>query len=140
MSVTVVSGGARVTAGAAVALEIALHAALAPDHLREMPYIGVLFVLSVVLLLPVSAALAVRPTVSAWLAGAAVCAGMAVAFVVSRAVGLPGYHEAWTSDHALGLVSLAGDALYLAVTPWPALLRRMMRRGRAGPLRAATSQ
>jgi hypothetical protein len=119
MDTDAAAGGARHLAGAAaLALEIAVHAALVPDHLAEMPYVGVLFALSVVLLVPSLVVLVVRPGAAAWLAGAALCAGLAVAFVVSRTVGLPGYHEAWTTDHSLGLVSLAGDAAYLAAVPW----------------------
>jgi hypothetical protein len=39
---------------------------------------------------------------------------MAVLFVISRTLGLPGYREAWTSDGGLGLVCLVPEALFVA--------------------------
>jgi hypothetical protein len=40
---------------------------------------------------------------------------MAVLFVVSRVVGLPDYHESWTSDSSLGLWALPPEAVFLAL-------------------------
>jgi hypothetical protein len=53
---------------------------------------------------------------------------MAVLFVVSRTFGLPDYHEAWTSDSALGLWCLVPEAIFVAcaATVLPAV------RGRSG--------
>jgi hypothetical protein len=67
--------------------------------------------------------------------------GMGIAFVLSRSVGLPGFHEQWTSDANLGLVSLALDALFTSY----ALARMISRRpssstGRHRPALAATTQ
>jgi hypothetical protein len=39
---------------------------------------------------------------------------MAALFVISRSVGLPDYHEAWTSDDGLGLVCFVPEALFVA--------------------------
>jgi hypothetical protein len=47
---TVVRPGLRLTAATMLVAEIAIHAYLAPAHLREVPYIGVLFVVASVLL------------------------------------------------------------------------------------------
>ena len=86
-------------------MEIGIHAYLAPSHLEEKVYVGALFVAADVLLAGVLFSLVTglaRP--AGWLLGAGVCAGMFVGFVLSRTIGLPGYHEAWSSDHWLGVV------------------------------------
>lgn len=104
----------RAVAVLALVAEIAIHAVLAPDHLEEMPYIGALFVAASVLLTVVLVGVLVVPQNElGWLAGAAICGGMVVAFVVSRTLGLPGYHEGWTSDAGLGLVSLPPDIVFV---------------------------
>lgn len=76
-----------------------IHLALAPDHLEEKLYIGVLFVIGSGLLCLVAAGLASdrdRLRAPAWALGSVVSAVMFIAFVVSRAAGLPkGDHEAW---------------------------------------------
>src|SRR5213083_2258522 len=93
---------ARWAAITMAAVEIGIHAYLAPSHLEEKAYVGVLFVLADVLLAGVLVSLLTglaRPV--GWLLGAAVCAGMFVGFVLSRTTGLPGYHETWSSDHWL---------------------------------------
>lgn len=59
----------RLVAATMLAAEIVIHADLAPDHLREIPYIGVGFVLACVLLtLAVLGVLADRA--AGWLLGA----------------------------------------------------------------------
>lgn len=106
--------GVRTVALAMIVVEIAIHAYLAPDHLEEVPYIGVSFVVASVLLTGVALALIVRPANrGVWRSGVALCAGMGVAFVVSRWTGLPDYHEAWTSDSGLGLWSLPPELIFL---------------------------
>src|SRR5690348_8335900 len=109
------SRAVRAVAVSALVAEIAIHIYLAPDHLHEIPYIGSLFLAVSVLLGAVVVALAVVPdNALAWLAGAALCVGMAAAFVASRTFGLPNFQEAWTSDNWLGLASLVPEAAYLA--------------------------
>ena len=104
----------RSAAALMLAAEIAIHAYLTPDHLQEMPYIGVGFVVAS-LLCGAALVLVLRDRPSGWLLGAALCAGMAGLFVVSRAVGLPDYHEEWTSDRSLGLWALLPEAVFLAL-------------------------
>jgi hypothetical protein len=107
--------GLRLAAAAALVVEIVVHAELAPDHLAEMPYIGASFVAASVLLTANLVALFVLPRDRRpWLAGAAMCAGMCALFVVSRTVGLPGYHESWTSDNGIGLVCIPPEVLFVA--------------------------
>ena len=106
---------ARYVAALTLAAEIAIHVLLAPDHLEEMPYIGVSFVIASVLCLAALIAVLAAPTdARGWLFGAALCVGMGVVFVISRTWGLPGYHEEWTSDSSLGLWSLLPEATFVA--------------------------
>ena len=104
----------RVLAIAMLVDQIVVHVHLAPDHLEEVPYIGVGFVVASALLTAVAVVLVLRPRNRwAWLGGAALMLGMALLFTASRLVGLPDYHEAWTSDGALGLWSLPAELIYL---------------------------
>jgi hypothetical protein len=123
----------RSAASTMLAIEIAIHVYLAPDHLEEMPYIGVSFVIASALC-AVALVLVMGDRPAGWLLGAALCAGMAGAFVVSRALGLPDYHEAWTSDHRLGLWSLPPEVLFV----WLASVR--LRPGLALPLAAGAAR
>ena len=111
----------RSMAAVMLAVEIAVHAKLAPDHLREIPYIGAGFVIAAVLLTGVLVAIVVRPDQQLpWLIGALLCVGMAGLFVVSRVTGLPGFHESWTSDSGLGLVALPPELIFV-LCAWAAL-------------------
>lgn len=116
--------------GAAV-VNLEIHAVLALDHGREMPYIGVLFVLGAVLLGVVVAGLSSgrdRRRAVSWIAGCFVSAGEAVLFVLSRTVGLPGdYRETWiqTPEDLLGLLSLLAEVIFIvcaamSLTRYPA--------------------
>jgi hypothetical protein len=98
----------RVAAGLLAGTGV-LHLALAPEYLGEQLYVGLLFIAGGI----VSAVLAARlwraDDLRAWLAGAAVAAGMALGFVLSRTVGLPGFHEAeWELSGLLSLLLEAG--------------------------------
>jgi hypothetical protein len=104
----------RLAAALMLAVEIAIHVYLAPDHLEEMPYIGVGFVVAS-LLCAVALVLVLRDRPSGWVLGTALCVGMAVLFVVSRVFGLPDYHEEWSSDHSLGLWALLPEAVFVVV-------------------------
>ncbi len=105
--------------GAAV-VNLEIHAVLALDHGREMPYIGVLFVLGAVLLGVVVAGLSSRRDrrrTVAWIGGCIINAGESVLFVLSRTVGLPGdYRETWaqTPEDLLGLASLLAEVMFIA--------------------------
>jgi hypothetical protein len=117
----------RSVAALMLAAEIAIHLYLTPDHLTEMAYIGVGFVIASVLC-AVALVLVLRDRPSGWLLGAALCVGMAGLFVLSRAVGLPDYHEEWTSDSSLGLWSLPPEVVFVALAwvrlrrPWSELV------------------
>ena len=129
-----VSVPVRVVAALGVAAEIAIHAYLVPDHLDEMPYMGVLFVVASVLLTGVLGGIVFAPRSRVvWAAAGVICAGMVVSFVASRTVGLPQYHEAWTSDSALGLWSLPPDVVVVL------LAARVLRAGAQPVLNRSTA-
>lgn len=110
---------ARWTAISATFINLGIHVAMSPDHLSEMPYIGVLFVIGSGLLGAVMVGLSsdhesMRTT--AWVGGSVVCAVEALLFVVSRTSGLPrGYHEGWTGsvENLLGLCCMFVEALFI---------------------------
>jgi hypothetical protein len=84
----------------------------APDHLKEQPYIGVLFILNAVGAL-IPALGIVRGSRSGWLLGAVVAIGAFAAFVLSRTTGPPSYKE--TEWETLGVISLILEAAYVVV-------------------------
>ena len=73
----------------------AVHAWLAPAHLREMPLLGALFLVASCLCADVAVRLWRSDDLQAWLVGTAVCTAMAVGYVLSRTVGLFSMHEGW---------------------------------------------
>ena len=105
-----------------------IHLILAPEYFSEQAYIGVLFVLGAIVLGAFAVRLWRSDDVPAWLLGALTMAAMGVGFVLSRTIGLPGFHESeWEASGLLSLL-LEGGFLTLAL---PAL-----RRGLPGPLDA----
>ena len=91
-------------AAAALALTGILHLALAPEYLGEQAYIGILFIAGGIFSLAVAGTLWFREQRLAWVAGGLVCLGMATGFILSRTVGLPGFHESeWELS---GLISV----------------------------------
>ena len=99
-------------AAAALAATGVLHLALAPEYLSEQLYVGVLFVLGGLASIAVASVIWLRDDARALAAGAALAAGMAVGFVLSRTVGLPGFHESeWEASGLLSLL-LEGFVLF----------------------------
>lgn len=116
----VTAGAGRWVAVASAFANLGIHLALAPDHLAEKTYIGVLFVIGSAVLGAVMVGLSTdrdRFRTAAWLTGTATCGVMFVLFVVSRTVGLPGgYQEEWAGsyENVLGLVSLGLEVVFVA--------------------------
>ncbi len=113
MSPRFTQGSLRGGAAACALLSAVAHLLLAPEHIREVPYIGVLFVVGAVVLLASAGALAWRNALPAWLTGALVSGGMIVGFALSRTVGLPDYkEEGW--DAPYGVICMIAEVLFLA--------------------------
>lgn len=103
----------RHLAAGALAAVGAIHLVLAPEYFGQQAYVGALFVAGGAALLAFAARLWRRDDVPSWLLGALTMAGMGIGFVLSRTVGLPGFHE---SDWELsGLVCLALEAGFVGV-------------------------
>jgi hypothetical protein len=106
----------RRLAAALLAATGALHLLLAPEYLQEKAYIGALFILGGLTALAVAARLWTRHDRPAWALGALIAAGMAAGFILSRSVGLPGFHE---SDWELsGIVSVLLEAGFIGALAW----------------------
>jgi hypothetical protein len=91
----------------------AVHLELAPEHLDEMAYIGVLFILGGIASLVVAGWLALRESRLAWAAGGLLCGGMLLALVLSRTTGLPNFKEEGLEP--LAIVCLIAEAGFLAL-------------------------
>jgi hypothetical protein len=90
-----------------------IHLILAPEYFSEQAYIGVLFVLGAIALGAFALRLWRGDDVPSWLLGALTMAGMGLGFVLSRTVGLPGFHEGeWELS---GLICLLLEAGFVAV-------------------------
>lgn len=111
----------RRLAAAAIAAAGLIHLVLFPEYYGEKTYIGVLFAVSVPLSAWVAAVLWRRDDAMAWTSGTLLALGMAVAFVVSRTVGLPGFDESGEWEPA-GLASVAVEVGFAALAA-PALTR-----------------
>ncbi|WP_157880187.1 hypothetical protein [Streptomyces natalensis] len=103
----------RGAAGVCALLSAVVHIVIAPEHLEEKTYIGVLFLVGSVALLIAAAGLVRRNPLPGWWLGALVNGGMILGFALSRTVGLPGYHETeW--DLPYGALSIASEVAFLA--------------------------
>jgi hypothetical protein len=106
----------RRLAAALLAATGALHLVLAPEYLQEKAYVGALFILGGIASLAVAARLWTRDDRQAWALGALMAAGMAAGFILSRSIGLPGFHE---SDWELsGIVSVLLEAGFIGGLVW----------------------
>jgi hypothetical protein len=127
----------RKFAAAAIGVTGLIHLVLAPEYFGEQAYLGVAFLAGAAVCGYVATKLWTgRETTTDWLLGAATAAGMFAGFVLSRTVGLPGFHESeWELS---GLVTLVLEAGFIgaAVTalnrsPQPARAGRTARTGSA---------
>src|ERR1035437_1632289 len=103
-------GSVRLVGIAAAVMAAVAHVPPAPEHLRDVPYIGLGFVVLTALCLTSALILALPPLRLAWRPAWAVatvsCAVAIAAYLLSRSVGLPGMSDDighWTEP--LGLVS-----------------------------------
>ena len=98
----------RLGAGA-LGLTGLLHLVLAPEYLSQQAYVGLLFILGGIAACVLAVRLWRADDQLAWAGAAAIAAGMAAGFVLSRTVGLPGFHESdWEASGLLSLILEAG--------------------------------
>ncbi|MFE0192446.1 hypothetical protein [Streptomyces sp. NPDC058989] len=113
MSVRPAEASLRGVAGVCALLSAVVHLLLVPEHLEEVPYMGVLFLVGGVALLVAAAGLARPHPVPAWLLGTAVSGAMVLGFALSRTVGLPSYQEeGW--DPPYGVLSMVAEMAFVA--------------------------
>ena len=109
------SNMARIGAGALAATGI-LHLILTPEYFGEQAYLGVLFIAGGIAALALALAIWRREDQRAWGAAALIAAGMGIGFVLSRTVGLPGFHEGeWELSGIVSLL-LEGTVIVAALT------------------------
>jgi hypothetical protein len=109
-----------------------IHLVLAPEYLEEQAYVGVLFLLGAAGCALVAFMLGRdgRDT-RAWALGSLISVGMGAGFILSRTVGLPGFHESeWELS---GILTLLTEAGFLALA-----LPRLVPAYVGGPPRRAT--
>ena len=108
----------RRLAAALLAVTGLLHLVLAPEYLDEKAYIGALFIAGGLAALIIAARLWSTHDRRAWALGALIALGMAVGFILSRSVGLPGFHE--TDWELSGIVSVLLELGFVAALVWHA--------------------
>ncbi|GGU95957.1 hypothetical protein GCM10010211_73860 [Streptomyces albospinus] len=118
MSSRPVGASLRGAAAACALISAVAHLLIVPEHLKEVPYMGMLFVVGSIALLLAAAGLARRNPVPAWLLGTLVSGGMVLGFALSRTVGLPDYKEdGW--DPPYGMLSIVTEVGFIvAFAAW----------------------
>ena len=104
----------RWPAAAALSATAAIHMTLVPEHLREAPYAGALFIALSVAALATAILLSATDHELVWLAGVTISLGALVAYFISRSVGLPSMSDDigdWANP--LGLAAVACETLTL---------------------------
>lgn len=82
-----------------------IHLVLAPEYLSEKAYVGALFIAGGIASLALAAVLWRRPDPRVWGMAASIAVGMGIGFILSRTVGLPGYHQSeWELSGLLTLL------------------------------------
>jgi hypothetical protein len=92
------------------------HIPVIPDHLKEAPYMGVLFILFTLATFAVASVLAARPSRVWYLVASVLCFAAVAAYVATRLVAFPELADdvgAWTEP--LGVVSVSAETLAAAL-------------------------
>jgi len=109
---------------AAMAGIAAIHLLLAPEYFGEQAYLGVLFLLGAGAGALVAMRLWRGGGTASWALGVVVAAGMGVGFVLSRTVGLPGFHEGeWEMS---GVISVLLETLFVGAAAVATLRPRLV--------------
>jgi len=104
----------RWPAAAALSATAAIHMTLVPEHLREAPYAGALFIALSAAALATAIVLSATDHELVWLAAVAISLGAVIAYFLSRSVGLPSLSDDigdWTNP--LGVAAVACEAVTL---------------------------
>jgi hypothetical protein len=104
----------RWPAAAALSATAAIHMTLVPEHLREAPYAGALFIALSAAALATAILLSATDHELVWLAAVAISLGALVAYFISRSVGLPSMSDDigdWVNP--LGLAAVVCEMLVL---------------------------
>jgi hypothetical protein len=123
----------RLPVAALLAGTAGIHIALVPEHLREAPYAGVLFIALSAAALALALALAVRGALVVWTMAGALAMSAMLAYVASRWIGLPAMDDDvgdWLNP--LGVAALVVESG--AVLACSAALRALHRGDRRGLL------
>jgi hypothetical protein len=105
VAANVVAFGLAATAG--------VHAGLVPEHLREAPQLGALFVLATGMPLAVAAWVAIRPDWRAFRFAQFLITGLVVAYLASCTVGVPVFQPQVEHADVLGVSTKAIEILAL---------------------------
>lgn len=115
----------------ACAMSAGIHAGLVPEHLEEMPLLGLSFIAAVVLLVATGVAVAMRPrapgpaSLAAWLFGVLI-----FAYAASRTTGLPVLEPEPEPVDWIGIATIAGQLFGALAALW--LLRNSAREPSVG--------
>jgi hypothetical protein len=112
--------GRRAAQQSAAVLLIAtglLHLALVPSYLRDVPYLGVLFLLAGLTAVGLAVELWRTGDRTVWAGGGVLCTGLVVGFVLSRTVGLPAFSkDSWEPSGVFSLMMEGGFLLTALVS------------------------
>jgi hypothetical protein len=98
----------RLSAAALLAATAGIHVALVPEHLREAPYAGVLFIALSTAALAMAILLVVRSDLVVWTMSGGLVLSALLAYIASRSIGLPSLSDDvgdWLNP--LGIAALA---------------------------------
>ena len=96
-----------------------IHIPIIGQHLREAPYIGVLFILLALVATVLAVLLLTRDCTLVWLASAGMTIAAVLAYVLSRSIGLPQIGDDignWLDP--LGLAALSVETLTVVAAIW----------------------
>jgi hypothetical protein len=108
--------GWRWLAAACLAVTAAVHIAIAPDHLREAPYAGVLFIALSCAALAAAILLLATEHRLAWTGAAALSGAALLGYLLSRSVGLPSLGDDigdWLNP--LGVAAVAAETAVILI-------------------------
>ena len=105
----------------------AIHALGTQEMFGEVPYMGILFALSVIG--AVAAAIGIwRGEQWGWQLGTLVAGGSILAYFITRTVGFPGFRENSWEDFSepIGVLSLVVEGMFVATAGWVMTARAAM--------------